>query len=54
MHRALNWGVRLRMQRCDVFIFMSGIYLEAARAAAKKAAADATKVDASWGEQSSS
>jgi glycosyltransferase involved in cell wall biosynthesis len=36
MHRALNWGVRLRMQRCDVFIFMSGIYLEAARAARRR------------------
>jgi glycosyltransferase involved in cell wall biosynthesis len=28
---ALNRGVILRLQPCDVFIFMSGIYLEAAR-----------------------
>ena len=27
---ALNRGVILRLQPCDIFIFMSGIYLEAA------------------------
>ena len=27
---AMNWAVKLRLQRCDVFIFMSGMYLEAA------------------------
>jgi starch synthase len=33
LHRALNWAVGLRMRRCDVFVFMSGIYLEAAHVA---------------------
>ena len=33
LHRALNWAVALRLRRCDVFVFMSGIYLEAARTA---------------------
>jgi glycosyltransferase involved in cell wall biosynthesis len=36
MFKALNWAVILRMRRCDVFIFMSGIYLEAARAAKQR------------------
>jgi glycosyltransferase involved in cell wall biosynthesis len=33
LHKALNGAVGLRMRRCDVFVFMSGIYLEAARTA---------------------
>ena len=33
LHRALNRAVALRLRRCDVFVFMSGIYLEAARSA---------------------
>ncbi len=36
MHRAANWAVRLRLQPCDVFIGMSGIYLEAALAAKRR------------------
>jgi starch synthase len=36
MYKALNWAVILRMRRCDVFIFMSGIYLEAAHAAKRR------------------
>jgi glycosyltransferase involved in cell wall biosynthesis len=36
MYQALNWGMKLRMRRCDVFIFMSGIYLEAAQAARQR------------------
>ncbi|MGE0258496.1 MAG: glycosyltransferase family 4 protein [Alphaproteobacteria bacterium] len=31
MYAALNRGVILRLRRCDVFVCMSGIYLEAAR-----------------------
>ena len=31
LYAALNYGTILRLRRCDVFIFMSGIYLEAAR-----------------------
>jgi starch synthase len=38
-YKALNWAVMLRVQRCDVFIFMSGIYLEAAYSANKRFAA---------------
>lgn len=33
---ALNYGVILRLRRCDVFICMSGIYLEAARFARRR------------------
>jgi len=36
LFKALNWAVILRMRRCDVFIFMSGIYLEAARTAKRR------------------
>lgn len=32
----LNWAVILRLRRCDVFICMSGIYLEAARFARRR------------------
>lgn len=35
-HAVLNRAVILRMHRCDVFIFMSGIYLEAAREAKRR------------------
>jgi glycosyltransferase involved in cell wall biosynthesis len=35
-YKALNQAVMLRMEHCDVFIFMSGIYLEAACAARKR------------------
>jgi glycosyltransferase involved in cell wall biosynthesis len=36
LHKALDWAVSLRMQRCDVFVFMSGIYLKAARDARRR------------------
>jgi len=36
LHKALDWAVRVRLRRCDVFIFMSGIYLEAPRAARRR------------------
>ena len=29
MYKALNWAVAFRLRRCDVFVFMSGMYLEA-------------------------
>ena len=36
MYTALNYAAILRLYRCDVFICMSGIYLEAARFARKR------------------
>ena len=36
MYAALNYGAILRLRRCDVFICMSGIYLEAARFARRR------------------
>ena len=36
LYAALNYGVMLRLLRCDVFICMSGIYLEAARFARRR------------------
>src|SRR3954464_2967094 len=36
MYTALNYATILRLYRCDVFICMSGIYLEAARFARKR------------------
>jgi glycosyltransferase involved in cell wall biosynthesis len=36
MYAALNYAVILRLRRCDVFICMSGIYLEAARFAKRR------------------
>jgi glycosyltransferase involved in cell wall biosynthesis len=36
MHLALDRAVAARLEPCDVFIFMSGIYLEAARAARRR------------------
>jgi len=36
LYTALNWAVILRLQRCDVLICMSGIYLEAARWAKRR------------------
>jgi glycosyltransferase involved in cell wall biosynthesis len=36
MYAALNYAVILRLRRCDVFICMSGIYLEAARFARRR------------------
>jgi glycosyltransferase involved in cell wall biosynthesis len=36
MHLALDRAVATRLAPCDVFIFMSGIYLEAARAARRR------------------
>jgi glycosyltransferase involved in cell wall biosynthesis len=36
LYKSLNQAAMLRMERCDVFIFMSGIYLEAACAARKR------------------
>jgi starch synthase len=36
LHRLANYAVMLRLRPCDVFICMSGIYLEAARYARKK------------------
>jgi glycosyltransferase involved in cell wall biosynthesis len=36
LHKALDWAVILRLRRCDVFIFMSGIYLDAARTARRR------------------
>jgi alpha-maltose-1-phosphate synthase len=38
-YKALNWAVMLRVRRCDVFIFMSGIYVEAAHFAKRRFAA---------------
>ncbi len=35
-YKSLNWAVRLRLRPCDVFVCMSGIYLEAARYAKRK------------------
>lgn len=36
LYTALNYAVMLRLRRCDVFICMSGIYLEAARFARRR------------------
>ena len=36
LYAALNYAVILRLRRCDVFICMSGIYLEAARFARRR------------------
>jgi starch synthase len=36
LYAALNYGVMLLLRRCDVFICMSGIYLEAARFARRR------------------
>jgi glycosyltransferase involved in cell wall biosynthesis len=36
MYAALNFGAIVRLRRCDVFICMSGIYLEAARHARRR------------------
>ena len=36
LHKALDWAVTLRMRPCDVFVFMSGIYIEAARSARRR------------------
>jgi glycosyltransferase involved in cell wall biosynthesis len=36
LYRSLNWGVMMRLQPCDAFICMSGIYLEAARFAKER------------------
>lgn len=36
MYAAANWAVRLRLKPCDVFIGMSGIYLEAAEYARRR------------------
>ena len=36
LHKALDRAVMLRMRRCDVFVFMSGIYLEAVRTARRR------------------
>jgi glycosyltransferase involved in cell wall biosynthesis len=36
LHQALDWAVGVRMRRCDVFVFMSGIYLNAARKARRR------------------
>jgi len=36
LHKALDWAVALRLRRCDVFVFMSGIYLQAARKARRR------------------
>jgi glycosyltransferase involved in cell wall biosynthesis len=36
LHATLNWATILRLRRCDVFICMSGIYLEAARVAKRR------------------
>ena len=36
LYAAMNYGVMLRLRRCDVFICMSGIYLEAARFARRR------------------
>ena len=36
LYKSLNWAVRLRLRPCDVFVAMSGIYLEAARYAKRE------------------
>lgn len=36
MYKVLNWAVMLRLQPCDLFVFMSGIYLEAPRTARRR------------------
>jgi alpha-maltose-1-phosphate synthase len=36
LYKSLNWAVMTRLRPCDVFICMSGIYLEAARHAKRK------------------
>ena len=36
LHKALDWAVVLRMRPCDVLVFMSGIYVEAARSARRR------------------
>lgn len=36
LYKSLNWAVRLHLRPCNVFVCMSGIYLEAARYAKRK------------------
>lgn len=36
MYKALNWAVMLCLRPCDVFVFMSGMYLEAPRSARRR------------------
>lgn len=36
MYKALNWAVMLRLRPCDIFVFMSGMYLEAPREARRR------------------